>query len=94
MIYFLLLSIGHLKLLNILICFTSVHFYSIPSTLVISIALLIGIFVFYLQEYVLATTEKKYPDAKAEGVGPLEGALLGLLALLLSFYFQHVSVKV
>src|SRR5258706_15025858 len=59
------------------------------STLVIAIALLIGIFVFYLAGVRLGNYQKKYnPDAKAEGVGPLEGALLGLLALLLSFTFS------
>ncbi len=59
------------------------------STLVIAVALLIGIFVFYLAGVRLGNYQKKYnPDAKAVGVGPLEGALLGLLALLLSFTFS------
>src|SRR5258705_6550360 len=59
------------------------------STLFIAIALLIGIFVFYLAGVRLGNYQKKNnPDAKAEGVGPLEGALLGLLALLLSFTFS------
>ena len=59
------------------------------STLVIAIALLAGIFVFYLAGVRLGNYQKKNnPDVKAEGVGPLEGALLGLLALLLSFTFS------
>src|SRR5258708_13088677 len=59
------------------------------SALGIAIALLIGIFIFYLAGVRLGNYQKKNnPDAKAEGVGPLEGALLGLLALLLSFTFS------
>jgi len=57
-------------------------------TIIIAISLFIGIFLFYLAGVRLGNYQKKYnPDAKAEGVGPLEGALLGLLALLLSFTF-------
>ena len=59
------------------------------STLVIAIALFAGILGFYLAGVWLGNYQKKNnPDAKAEGVGPLEGALLGLLALLLSFTFS------
>jgi FtsH-binding integral membrane protein len=62
--------------------------YNAP-TFVIAVALLIGIFIFYLAGVSLGNYQKKNnPDAKAEGVGPLEGALLGLLALLLSFTFS------
>ena len=58
-------------------------------TLVIAIILLAAIFIFYLLGVRLGNYQKKHnPDAKAEGVGPLEGALLGLLALLLSFTFS------
>ena len=59
------------------------------STLVIAITVLVGIFLFYLAGVRLGNYQKKNnPGAKAEGVGPLEGALLGLLALLLSFTFS------
>jgi hypothetical protein len=58
-------------------------------TFIVAFALFIGIFIFYLAGVRLGNYQKKYnPDAKAEGVGPLEGALLGLLALLLSFTFS------
>lgn len=61
--------------------------YSMASWL-ISAILFICIFLFYL----IGTKAGKYkklhnPEAKAEGIGPLEGALLGLLSLLLSFTF-------
>ena len=62
--------------------------YSIP-TAVISGVLFVCIIFFYLTGVWLANYQKKInPEAKAEGVGPLEGALLGLLALLLSFTFN------
>src|SRR4028119_1915385 len=62
--------------------------YSIPTT-VISGVLFVCIIFFYLTGVGLASYQKKInPEAKAEGVGPLEGALLGLLALLLSFTFN------
>ncbi len=62
---------------------------SSTPTFIIAFALFIGIFIFYLAGVRLGNYQKKYnPDAKAEGVGPLEGALLGLLALLLSFTFS------
>jgi hypothetical protein len=68
------------------------YFASILSgtpTFIIAFALFIGIFIFYLAGVRLGNYQKKNnPDAKAEGVGPLEGALLGLLALLLSFTFS------
>ncbi len=62
--------------------------YSIPTT-AISGVLFICIIFFYLTGVSVGNYQKKInPDAKAEGVGPLEGALLGLLALLLSFTFS------
>ena len=55
----------------------------------ITIILFIGILIFYIAGAWLGNYQKKNnPAAKAEGVGPLEGALLGLLALLLSFTFS------
>ena len=62
--------------------------YSIP-TLAISGIIFICIIFFYLTGVWVSRLQKKNnPDAKAEGVGPFEGALLGLLALLLSFTFN------
>ncbi len=58
-------------------------------TLIIAIILLVAVFISYLLGVWLGNYQKKNnPHAKAEGVGPLEGALLGLLALLLSFTFS------
>ena len=58
-------------------------------TAIIAFVLLIIIFLSYLAGAQLGNYQKKYnPEAKADGVGPLEGALLGLLALLLSFTFS------
>lgn len=59
------------------------------STVVLAVALFAGILIFYLAGVQLGNYQKKNnPDAKADGVGPLEGSLLGLLALLLSFTFS------
>ncbi|MDR3679208.1 MAG: hypothetical protein P4L41_04510 [Flavipsychrobacter sp.] len=61
---------------------------TIPSYL-IAIILLAGIVLFYLLGLAIGSYQKRNnPDAKAEGVGPLESSLLGLLALLLSFTFS------
>ncbi|HEV7781354.1 MAG TPA: hypothetical protein VGO58_08810 [Chitinophagaceae bacterium] len=58
-------------------------------TAIIAILLLALIFLSYLAGAWLGNYQKRHnPDAKAKGVGPLEGALLGLLALLLSFTFS------
>lgn len=37
--------------------------------------------------------KKVNPDGKSEGVGPLEGALLGLLSLMLSFTFSSANSR-
>lgn len=62
--------------------------YSIPA-LAISGVIFICIILFYLTGVWVGRYQgENNPDAKAEGVGPFEGALLGLLALLLSFTFN------
>ena len=59
--------------------------YKIPLLLIVFI-LLVSIFLFYLFGVKIGNYKKVHnPDAKAKGIGPLEGALLGLLSLLLSF---------
>ena len=59
--------------------------YKIPLLLIVFI-LLVSIFLFYLLGVKIGNYKKVHnPDAKAKGIGPLEGALLGLLSLLLSF---------
>lgn len=59
------------------------------SSITICILLLAGIGVFYITGNKLGIyRSKKNPLVLSEGVGPLEGALMGLLALLLSFTFS------
>jgi len=61
---------------------------------VICLLLLLSIFLFYILGTVIGHRQKlKRPEAKADGVGPLENALLGLLALLLSFTFNMSSSR-
>jgi uncharacterized protein YneF (UPF0154 family) len=60
---------------------------TIPAWL-IALMLLVGIFLFYSIGRQLGEYQRRHnPEAKSDGIGPLEGALLGLLALLLSFTF-------
>ena len=63
-------------------------------TLVIALTLLIGTIFSYLGGVSLGRYQRrKHPEAKSEGVGPQEGALLGLLALLLSFTFGMSAAR-
>lgn len=67
--------------------------YKVPLPLIVFI-LFGSIFAFYLLGVKIGNYNKQHnPDAKAEGIGPLEGALLGLLALLLSFTFGLSSSR-
>lgn len=60
----------------------------------IAVILLIGIFIFYLLGFRVGNYIKlKYPETKADGIGPLEGALLGLLSLLLAFTFGESASR-
>lgn len=73
---------GHLTLL-----------YRMPD-LLISLILL----VFILCMYILGSKTGKWqkrvnPEGKSDGVGPLEGALLGLLSLMLSFTFGSANSR-
>ena len=63
--------------------------YNIPAPLLVGI-LFIGIMLFYLlglraMEY----KKKRDPSYAPDGLGPLEGAVLGLLSLLLAFTFNQ-----
>jgi hypothetical protein len=50
--------------------------------------LFVSILIFYLLGVKISNYKKRHnPESKSEGIGPLEGALLGLLSLLLSFTF-------
>jgi hypothetical protein len=67
--------------------------FNTPS-LIIAFFLLLLILLFYVLGTIVGYHQKiKNPDAKSDGVGPLEGALLGLLALLLSFTFSMTSSR-
>jgi hypothetical protein len=64
------------------------------SAWTIALALLIGLTIFYLLGTKLGDYQKKHhPEAKGEGIGPLEGSLLGLLALILSFTFSMAASR-
>ena len=64
------------------------------SLWLIAVVLLIGVFVFYLLGSRVANYIKlKHPETKADGIGPLEGALLGLLSLLLGFTFSQSASR-
>ena len=64
-----------------------ISFYSTPLSLIV-ILLFVSIFIFYLLGVKISNYKKIHnPESKAGGIGPLEGALLGLLSLLLSFTF-------
>ena len=64
-----------------------ISFYSTHLSLIV-VLLFISIFIFYLLGVKISNHKQAYyPDSKAKGIGPLEGALLGLLSLLLSFTF-------
>ncbi len=68
---------------------TTPMLYDIPSSLLVGI-LFVGILLFYLLG--LRTRQfrmKKDPSYSPDGVGPLEGAVLGLLSLLLAFTFNQ-----
>jgi len=64
-----------------------------PLPLVV-IVLFIAVLLFYYLGVKIGDHKKLYtPQTKAEGIGPLEGALLGLLALLLSFTFGMSATR-
>ncbi len=63
--------------------------YNIPAPLLVGI-LFIGIILFYLIGMrAMQYKKKKDPLYAPDGVGPLEGAVLGLLSLLLAFTFNQ-----
>lgn len=63
--------------------------YNIPAQLLVGI-LFIGIILFYLLGLLARQYKmKKDPSYAPDGVGPLEGAVLGLLSLLLAFTFNQ-----
>jgi hypothetical protein len=64
-----------------------ISFYSTPLPVIV-VFLFVSILLFYLLGVKISNHKKIHnPESKAEGIGALEGALLGLLSLLLSFTF-------
>ncbi len=64
------------------------------ASYIIAILLFIFILLFYVLGTIVGYHQKiKKPEAKSDGVGPLEGALLGLLALMLSFTFSMTASR-
>ncbi len=75
-----------------MIMFVSILF-STPSY-IIAILLLFFILLIYILGTIAGYHQKmKNPEAKADGIGPLESALLGLFALLLSFTFSQTASR-
>ncbi|MBI1805264.1 MAG: hypothetical protein HY033_13135 [Ignavibacteriae bacterium] len=63
--------------------------YTAPALLLVGL-LFIGIIIFHrLGLWVRQYQKKKDPSYESDGLGPLEGALLGLLSLLLAFTFNQ-----
>ena len=61
---------------------------------IIALLLLIFILLFYVLGTIIGYNQKiRNPEAKADGIGPLESALLGLFALLLSFTFSQTASR-
>lgn len=61
--------------------------YAAPLSAIVTV-LLLSVILFYVGGVRIAHYQMvRSPESKSDGIGPLEGALLGLLALLLSFTF-------
>ena len=67
---------------------TDSFLYNIPALIIVGI-LFAGIIIFHIFGFqVISYQKKKNPEHTTSGIGPLEGALLGLLSLLLAFTFN------
>jgi hypothetical protein len=67
---------------------TASFLYNIPSLIIASL-LFAGIIIFHIFGFgVNNYQKKKNPEHTTSGIGPLEGALLGLLSLMLAFTFN------
>ncbi len=65
--------------------------YSTPA-IIIAILLFAGIIIFHIFGFKVNNYQKKTnPEFTTGGIGPLEGALLGLLSLLLAFTFNKAA---
>ena len=63
--------------------------YNIPAPLLAAILFIVIMLFYLLGLRVIQYRVKKNPSHTSEGVGPLEGAVLGLLSLLLAFTFNQ-----
>lgn len=66
----------------------NISLYQIPLSLIVPVLFAGILFTYYIGVKIARYINRKNPDAKADGIGPMEGALLGLLSLLLSFTFS------
>ena len=67
---------------------TNSFLYDTPA-LLIAVILFAGIIIFHIFGFqVIRYQERKNPEHTPNGIGPLEGALLGLLSLMLAFTFN------
>jgi hypothetical protein len=67
--------------------------YQTPALLISAILFVLMILINWFGFYVRQKESKRHPDNVIEGLGPVEGSLLGLLALLLSFTFSLAAGK-
>jgi hypothetical protein len=67
--------------------------YQIPAIVITIILFTLMLIANYASHYLRRRNLVKDPDQVADGLGPVEGSLLGLLALLLSFTFSMSAGK-
>ena len=65
--------------------------YTIPAPVLVGILFIAIIFFYWLGLRAMQYKKKKDPSYTPDGVGPLEGAVLGLLSLLLAFTFNQAA---
>ena len=67
--------------------------YNTPSYIIAFLLLFFILLIYVLGTSIGYRQKIKNPEAKADGIGPLESALLGLFALLLSFTFSQTASR-
>ena len=66
----------------------STFMYRTPLLFIVFVLFIIILLFYFTGSKIGKYKKLHHPETKAEGIGPLEGALLGLLSLLLSFTFS------
>ena len=66
----------------------STFLYRTPLLFIVFVLFIIILLFYFTGSKIGKYKKLHHPETKAEGIGPLEGALLGLLSLLLSFTFS------